>query len=90
MKAPHTLFSGAVGLVSTAADYVRFHQMMLNGGELNGVRLLGRKTVELMTTNHIGDLSVWLTGPGYGFGLGYSVIKDLGQAAVTSSVGTYG
>ena len=90
VKEPHTMFSGAGGLVSTAADYVRFHQMMLNGGELNGVRLLGRKTVELMTTNHIGDLQVWLTGPGYGFGLGYSVIKDVGQAAVTSSVGTYG
>jgi CubicO group peptidase (beta-lactamase class C family) len=90
VKEPHTLFSGAGGLVSTAADYVRFHQMMLNSGELNGVRLLGRKTIELMTTNHVGDLSVWLTGPGYGFGLGYSVIKDVGQAAVTSSVGTYG
>ncbi|MEK6300070.1 MAG: serine hydrolase domain-containing protein [Acidobacteriota bacterium] len=90
VKEPHALFSGAGGLVSTAADYVRFHQMMLNSGELNGVRLLGRKTVELMTTNHIGDQQVWLTGPGYGFGLGYSVIKDVGQAAVTSSVGTYG
>ena len=90
VKEPHTMFSGAGGLVSTAADYVRFHQMMLNGGELNGVRLLGRKTVELMTTNHVGDLQVWLTGPGYGFGLGYSVIKDVGQAALTSSIGTYG
>ncbi len=90
VKEPHTLFSGGGGLVSTAADYVRFHQMMLNSGELDGVRLLGRKTVELMTANHIGDLQVWLTGPGYGFGLGYSVIKDVGQAAVTSSVGTYG
>jgi CubicO group peptidase (beta-lactamase class C family) len=90
VKEPHTLFSGAGGLVSTAADYVRFHQMMLNSGELDGVRLLGRKTVELMTANHIGDLQVWLTGPGYGFGLGYSVIKDVGQAAVTSSAGTYG
>jgi CubicO group peptidase (beta-lactamase class C family) len=90
VKEPHTLFSGAGGLVSTAGDYIRFHQMMLNGGELNGVRLLGRKTVELMTTNHIGDLQIWLTGPGYGFGLGYSVIKDFGQAGLPSSVGTYG
>jgi CubicO group peptidase (beta-lactamase class C family) len=90
VKEPHTLFSGAGGLVSTAGDYVRFHQMMLNGGELNGVRLLGRKTVELMTINHIGDLQIWLTGPGYGFGLGYSVIKDVGQAGLPSSIGTYG
>jgi CubicO group peptidase (beta-lactamase class C family) len=90
VKQPHTLFSGGGGLISTAADYVRFHQMMLNGGELNGVRLLGRKTVELMTANHIGDLQVWLTGPGYGFGLGYSVVKEVGQAGVNSSAGTYG
>jgi CubicO group peptidase (beta-lactamase class C family) len=90
VKEPHVYFSGAGGLVSTAADYFRFHQMMLNGGELDGVRLLGRKTVELMTTNHIGDLPVWLTGPGYGFGLGYSVVKDVGQAAQPVSAGTYG
>jgi CubicO group peptidase (beta-lactamase class C family) len=90
VKEPHTYFSGAGGLVSTASDYLRFHQMMLNGGELDGVRILGRKTVELMTVNHIGDLPVWLTGPGYGFGLGYSVVKDLGQAAIEGSVGQYG
>lgn len=90
VKAPHVYFSGAGGLVSTAADYVRFHQMMLNGGELDGARILGRKTVELMTVNHIGDLPVWLSGPGYGFGLGYSVVKDLGQAGISGSVGQYG
>lgn len=90
VKEPHVYFSGAGGLVSTAADYVRFHQMMLNGGELDGVRILGRKTVELMTANAIGDLPVWLSGPGYGFGLGYSVVKDVGQAAIPSSVGQYG
>ncbi|MBL8187306.1 MAG: beta-lactamase family protein, partial [Acidobacteria bacterium] len=90
VKEPHAYFSGAGGLVSTAADYVRFHQMMLNGGELDGVRILGRKTVELMTANAIGDLPVWLSGPGYGFGLGYSVVKDVGQAAIPSSVGQYG
>ncbi len=90
VKEPHVYFSGAGGLVSTVADYVRFHQMMLNGGELDGARILGRKTVELMTVNHIGDLPVWLTGPGYGFGLGYSVVKDLGQAAIAGSVGQYG
>lgn len=90
VKEPHVYFSGAGGLVSTAADYVRFHQMMLNGGELDGARILGRKTVELMTANHTGDLPVWLSGPGYGFGLGYSVIKDVGQAAIPGSVGQYG
>jgi CubicO group peptidase (beta-lactamase class C family) len=90
VKEPHVYFSGAGGLVSTAADYVRFHQMMLNGGELDGVRLLGRKTVELMTANHIGDLPVWLTGPGYGFGLGYSVVKDIGATGQPGSIGNYG
>lgn len=64
--------------------------MMLNGGELDGVRLLGRKTVELMTANHIGDLPVWLEGPGVGFGLGFSVVKDVGASARPGSVGTYG
>lgn len=90
VKQPHNYFSGAGGLVSTAADYVRFHQMMLNGGELDGARILGRKTVELMTTNHIGDLPVWLTGPGYGFGLGYSVVKDIGVTGQAGSAGMYG
>ena len=90
VKEPHNYFSGAGGLVSTAADYFRFHQMMLNGGELDGVRILGRKTVELMTTNHIGNLPVWITGPGFGFGLGYSVVKDIGVTAQAGTPGTYG
>lgn len=90
VKEPHNYFSGAGGLVSTVSDYVRFQQMMLNGGELEGVRILGRKTVELMTTNHIGDLPIWLTGPGYGFGLGYSVVKDIGITGQAGSAGTYG
>jgi CubicO group peptidase (beta-lactamase class C family) len=90
IKEPHVYFSGAGGLVSTASDYFRFQQMMLNGGELDGVRLLGRKTVELMTTNHTGEMPIWLTGPGYGFGLGYSVVKDVGAAGMPASVGTFG
>lgn len=90
VKQPHVYFSGAGGLVSTVADYVRFSQMMLNGGELDGVRILGRKTVELMTTNHIGDLPIWLTGPGFGFGLGYSVVKDIGVTGQAGSSGMYG
>jgi len=64
--------------------------MMLNGGELDGVRILGRKTVELMTANHIGDLPVWLTGPGFGFGLGYSVVKDIGVTGQAGSPGVFG
>ena len=84
-----TYFSGAGGLVSTARDYFRFQQMMLNGGELEGVRILGRKTIELMTLNHIGDNEVWLVGPGYGFGLGYAVVQDPGAAAMPYSVGSY-
>jgi CubicO group peptidase (beta-lactamase class C family) len=90
IKEPHVYFSGAGGLVSTASDYFRFQQMMLNGGELDGVRLLGRKTVELMTANHTGDLPIWLTGPGYGFGLGYSVVKDIGATGLPASAGSFG
>jgi CubicO group peptidase (beta-lactamase class C family) len=89
IKEPHTYFSGAGGLVSTARDYFRFHQMMLNGGELDGVRLLGPKTVELMTTNHIGDLETWLRGPGYGFGLGYSVVTNKGLSGMPAQLGSY-
>ena len=63
--------------------------MMLNGGELDDVRILGRKTIELMTLNHIGDNEVWLVGPGYGFGLGYAVVQDPGAVAMPYSVGSY-
>lgn len=89
VREPHVYFSGAGGLVSTTADYFRFHQMMLNGGELDGVRILGRKTVALMTTNHIGDNLIWLRGPGYGFGLGYSVVTDVGRSAMPASLGSF-
>ena len=86
---PHVYFSGAGGLMSTARDYFRFHQMMLNGGELGGTRILGRKTIELMTINHIGDKEIWLAGPGYGFGLGYAIVTDLGQSGSPRSEGSY-
>ncbi|UCD56753.1 MAG: serine hydrolase, partial [Candidatus Hydrogenedentota bacterium] len=76
VEEPHLYFMGSGGLISTAADYFRFNQMMLNGGELDGARILGRKTVELMTRNHTGDLPIWLTGPGSGFGLGYAVVMN--------------
>lgn len=64
-------FSGGSGMVSTALDYLKFAQMLLNGGELNGVRLVSRKTVELMTTNQIGGL--FINAAGDKFGLGFSV-----------------
>ena len=77
VKEPHLYFMGSGGLIGTASDYFKFSQMLLNGGEYNGVRLLSRKTVELMTKNHIGDLPVWLSGPYMGFGLGFAVGKDI-------------
>ncbi len=89
VREPHVYFSGAGGMVSTTSDYFRFQQMLLNGGELDGARILGRKTVELMTTNHVGDHSVWIRGAGYGFGLGYSVVVDQGQTALPASLGSF-
>ena len=62
---------------------------MLNGGELDGARILSRKTVELMTTNHTGDYGIWLAGPGYGFGLGYAIVTDLGPSGTPRSEGSY-
>ena len=83
-------FGGVAGLSSTAADYWRFHQMILNGGEFNGARLLSPKTIDLMISNHIGGIEVTLRGPGYGFGLGYSMLLDPGQASEGLSPGTFG
>jgi CubicO group peptidase (beta-lactamase class C family) len=74
--------------VSTAHDYIRFQQMVANGGELDGVRLLSPLTVSLMTENHTADLPLWLPGPGTGFGLGYAVITDRGAAATPLSLGS--
>ena len=79
--------SGGGGLVSTASDYLRFAQMLLNGGQLDGVRILSPKTVELMTTNHLGDIPMW--DPGVGFGLGVAVALDQGQIGELGSVGEY-
>jgi len=90
-----TLASGGGGLISTAQDYARFLQFMLNRGELNGVRLLGPQTVDFMTCDHLGEIPVAATGSlallpaGHGFGLGFAVRKQLGVAPVPGSVGTY-
>jgi CubicO group peptidase (beta-lactamase class C family) len=87
VQGPRKSFSGGAGIVSTALDYARFLQMMLNGGELEGARILGRKSVELMTVDHIGALE---TEPGRGFGLGFSVVKDVGLRGIPGSVGEFG
>jgi len=76
---------GAGGLTSTALDYFRFCQMHLNGGALDGKRLLGRKTVELMIQDHVGDFQ----RPGKGFGLGFAVYEDRGEAGEPMTEGTY-
>ena len=81
--------AGGAGLQSTAADYLRFCQMMLNGGELNGNRLLGRKTVELIRMNHIAEDWQPLWRSGCGFGLGFAVVTDVAETQSLGSVGTY-
>lgn len=87
---PTRYFGGSAGLNGTAADYFRFAQMIANGGELDGVRLLGRMTVDNMITNHIGaDKSVYVRGPGYGFGLGFGIVTNPAQAADALSLGSY-
>jgi len=83
--------SGGGGLVSTISDYLRFAQMMLNGGELDGARLVSRKTIELMTMNHLPAhlLPFGAGNMGYGFGLGVSVVMDLAQYGSIGSIGSY-
>jgi CubicO group peptidase (beta-lactamase class C family) len=83
--------SGGGGLVSTVLDYARFCQMLLSGGTLDGVRLIGRKTVELMTADHLGPVTGApdLLLPGYGFGLGFAVRRHAGMAQIPGSVGEY-
>ena len=94
-----TLLSGGGGLVSTASDYLQFSRMLLGNGEVDGVRLVGRKTIELMTANHLPnneDLTQWAQGSfsetsneGYGFGLGFSVNLGAGATATAGSAGEY-
>ena len=89
---PRVALSGGAGLLSTARDYGRFLQMLANGGELDGVRLLGPKTVELMTVNHVGSrlAEAWAGRQGVGFGLGFSVVEDPGATGRYGSVGAFG
>ena len=85
MKGPRACYAGGAGLLSTAEDYGRFLLCLLNGGELNGVRLLSPKTVELMTVNHVGDRH----GTD-GFGLGFWVAERLGVNGKPGSRGSFG
>jgi CubicO group peptidase (beta-lactamase class C family) len=85
---PRKSFSGGAGLLSTAKDYYLFLQMLANGGELNGHRILSSRTVDLMTTNHLGDDVDFR--PGQGFGLGFDVVLDPGKRGTYGSVGQYG
>ena len=90
---PQTFFAGGHGLVSTAADYLRFAQMLANGGELEGTRILGPRTVEYMTSNHVNPQidkgPAYLPGPGYGFGLGFATRIDRGQSEWPGSPGDF-
>jgi CubicO group peptidase (beta-lactamase class C family) len=84
---PRRSFSGGAGLVSTARDYARFLQMLLNGGALDGARILAPKTVALMTINQTDTLFSW---GGERFGLGFSVLERPGASGRVESVGTFG
>lgn len=89
---PGTYFEaggGGGGVLSTVADYARFAQMLLNRGELDGVRILSRKSVEIMTSSHTGDMVLPLRQTGMGFGMGVGVNKGGGNPAYRS-IGTYG
>ena len=84
------LFSGGGGLASTTEDYLRFVQMLLDGGELGGRRLLSPKTVELMASDAIGDQArAGNLGPGDGFGLTFRVNQSPGRNGALGSVGEY-
>jgi CubicO group peptidase (beta-lactamase class C family) len=89
VNGPRKSFSGGAGLLSTATDYAKFLQMMLNKGILNGVRILAPSTVDLMTVSHLEKITFsW--GSGTGFGLGFSVCEDLGDRGTPGSVGEFG
>jgi CubicO group peptidase (beta-lactamase class C family) len=91
VREPPKFESGGGGLVSTAADYARFLQMLLDNGMFEGVRFLSRKTIELMTADHLGAITGApdLLLPGYGFGLGFAVRLHAGIAHTPGSIGQY-
>lgn len=90
-----TMFSGGGGLVSTSRDYLRFSQMLLNEGQLNGVRIISPKTLELMVGNHTKETPhaggpIVLPGKGTSFGLGFAVTNDLAATEILGSEGAFG
>ena len=86
VNGPRKAFSAGAGVLSTATDYATFLQMMLNGGELNGTRILSRKTVESMISDHMGDIPF---RDGQGFGLGFSITHDPAASGLPGSVGEF-
>ena len=86
------LYSGGGGLVSTAADYLRFAQMLANGGELDGIRILGPKTIQLMSMNQLPDgvTAPWDKLQGHGYGFAMSVLTDIAKSLTVGSVGDFG
>jgi CubicO group peptidase (beta-lactamase class C family) len=91
---PTKYIGGGGGMVSTAIDYARFAQMLLNGGQLDGKRLLGPKTVAFMTSDHLGpmgnqDGGMYIPGRGYGQGFGFYVRVDEGHAYFLGNVGEF-
>lgn len=96
VKRPYAWQSGGLGIVSTALDYARFLQCLLNGGVLGGHRVLSPNTVRFMTSDHLGDMdqhftqrSGYMLAPGVGFGLGFAVKKVDGQDSVPGTAGSY-
>jgi CubicO group peptidase (beta-lactamase class C family) len=96
LRKPVAMEAGGAGLASTSANYARFLQCMLNGGELDGQRILSPATVRYMTADHLGDIGVHRAGrsgellpPGHGFGLGFAVRLEEGIAAQAGSKGLY-
>lgn len=93
VKGPKTRFAPGGdmgGLLSTAGDYMRFALMLLNKGELEGERILSRKSVEIMTANHTGDLRTPLLSPGFGFGMGIGVYTGNSPVPILRNSGTFG
>jgi CubicO group peptidase (beta-lactamase class C family) len=86
LNGPRVAFSGGAGLLSTAADYTKFLQMLADGGEAGGRRYIGRKSIELMTANHLGEIPY---PAGTGFGLGFRIRTDLGENGLPGSEGEF-
>jgi CubicO group peptidase (beta-lactamase class C family) len=91
IRRPAIFESGGGGMVASAMDYARFLAMLLGNGRLGSTRLLGRKTIELMTSDHLGSIAgaADLLAPGHGFGLGFAVRTQPGMAPFPGSVGNY-